>query len=168
MIRKLGLIAWLSLAFFALPITNEAQERPPLQIESIEPNAKFVYDLKTGFATATNGVKIVYGDAVLTARQVALDQQSGEALAEGDVYLQRGKEVWRGDRVRYNFTSKEIATDKFKAGLAPFLVGGDGLAADQTNQIYTATNSYVTTYNVASRASMYRPGDTRTERARTR
>ena len=150
MIRKLGLMAWLALAFVAFPVTNEAQERPPIQIESIEPNAKLVFDLKTGVWTATNGVKIVYGDAVLTARQVTLDQQTGDFIAEGDVYLQRGKEVWRGDRIRYNFTSKEIATDKFKAGLAPFLVGGDGFSAEQTNRIYTATNSFVTTDDVAN------------------
>ncbi|MEO8425985.1 MAG: hypothetical protein ABI651_02620, partial [Verrucomicrobiota bacterium] len=149
MIRKPGLMAWLALALVASPVKNEAQEKPPIQIESIEPNAKLVYDLKTGVATATNGVKIVYGDAMLTARKVTLDQQTGDAIAEGEVYLQRGKEVWGGDRIRYNFTSKEIAADKFKAGMAPFMVEGEGLSADQTKQIFTATNSFVTTDDLA-------------------
>jgi lipopolysaccharide assembly outer membrane protein LptD (OstA) len=106
-----------------VPGHERSAEKPPIQIKTIEPNARLDYDRKTGVATAPNGVNIVYGDAVLTARQVTLDEQTGDFIAEGDVYLQRGKEVWRGDRIRYNFTSKEIATDKFHAGMAPFLVG---------------------------------------------
>ena len=129
----------------------EAQEKPALQIESLSEDNKLVYDFATSGGIATNGVKITYGDTVLTARKVTWDQKDGDfiASAEGDVRLQRGQEVWSGERLRYNFNSKQLAGDHFRTGQAPFFVAGEGFLADTTNQIHTLTNAFITTDDLA-------------------
>lgn len=104
--------------------------------------------VESGKAWATNGVLIEYGDATLTAKRMRLDQESGEVIAEGDVYLQRGKQVWTGDWVVYNFKTRQLETGRFRTGVAPLFAGGENLYFDQTNQTYVATNSFVTTDNV--------------------
>src|SRR5512145_2404392 len=69
--------------------------------------SEFEYDMATGRAVATNGVAISYGTATLVADKVDLDQQSGEAQAEGHVRLTREQQVWAGDRIRFNFKTGE-------------------------------------------------------------
>jgi LPS-assembly protein len=130
----------------------EAQEIPALQIESLSDDNKLVYDFATSGGMATNGVKITYGDTILTARKVTWEQKDGGfiASAEGDVRLQRGQEVWSGERLRYNFNSKELAGDHFRTGQAPFFVAGEKLLADMTNQTHTVSNAFVTTDDLAA------------------
>ena len=93
-----------------------AQERPNFFIESLDPAFRIELDPATGAVTATNGVAVRYGDAVLTARTVLLNRETGDVVAEGAVHLQRGKEVWSGERVQYNFETRTLGTDSFRSG----------------------------------------------------
>ena len=113
-------------------------------IESID-QGEFDYDIQTGVATATNGVIVKYSGAVLTARRVTVNRNTGEALAEGNVIVQQEGQLWRGDRLTYNFMTRQIGGAEFKTGQRPFFVAGPGLITDPTNKIYTATNSFFTT-----------------------
>src|SRR5262245_35931171 len=47
-----------------------------------------------GIVTATHGVLIRYGGAVLTAETVALHEPTGEAIADGNVRIQQGEQLW--------------------------------------------------------------------------
>ena len=68
-------------ALSVFSLTTHAQQRPPLEIESLSPENKLTYDLETGAATATNGVKITYGETVLIAQRARLDQKDGDCAA---------------------------------------------------------------------------------------
>jgi len=46
------------------------------------------------------------------------------------------------------FFTRQINTEQFRTGRAPFYATGGGLTANPTNNTYTATNAFVTTDNV--------------------
>src|SRR5829696_1458918 len=69
----------------------------------------------TGVITYQGNVLITYGPIVLTADTVEIDMQTGEALAKGNVVLQRESgELWRGERLAYNFKTRVISGDNFR------------------------------------------------------
>jgi len=125
--------------------------QPPLALElrSRSAQATVEFDERSGVATDPAGVIVRYGDAELTARTVRVDRQTGETEAEGGVRLQRGQELWTGDRLRYNFLTRQMSADRFRTGVAPYFAAGEGLSANFTNQTHTATNAFVTTDDIA-------------------
>lgn len=103
-------------------------------------------NLKTGIATYTNGVLVIYGPAVLTAQHAEIDREAGDVKAQGNVILQReGGQLWRGEELHYNFKTRVISGEIFRAGHPPFFVAGENLVSNPTNRTYTATNTFVTT-----------------------
>ena len=126
-----------------------AQEAPELLMEGLSSEGMIEFDESSGVAMDPVGVRLTYGDVELTARRVQVDRSSSEVMAEGNVRIQRGKELWVGDRVRYNFSSRELDANSFRVGQAPFFAAGDGLSASITNQVHTATNAVLTTDDVA-------------------
>src|SRR5690349_20732548 len=116
---RLSLIAVLVLCSLAVPGVLRAQQQPEWKIEALSEESEVEYSF-TGIMIATNGVVITYGDAVLAADRVTLDQQSGEALAEGHVRIQRDEQIWAGETIRYNFKTREIHAEQFRTGKPPF------------------------------------------------
>lgn len=107
-------------------------------------------NLKTGVASYTNGFLLKYGEAILTAERARLNRDTGDAYAEGNVILQReGGNLWRGEQLHYNFKTRVISGQTFRAGHPPYFVSGTNLLALQTNSTYALTNSYLTTDDVA-------------------
>lgn len=144
-----------------------AQQQPAWHIESSSgAGGGVVYDFRTGVATATNGVLIRYGEAVLTAERVSVNQATGESIASGGVRIQQADQVWVGNEIRYNFKTRRMEAEQFRTGQFPVFAGGSGLAADTTNQLYTATNAFITTEDLSTPATRIRarfikiiPGD---------
>src|SRR5437867_1697197 len=68
----------------------------------------YVEATEKGVVTATNGIVVKYGGTVLTARKATVDQNTGFTQAEGDVRIEREGQVWKGERIRYNFKNGEI------------------------------------------------------------
>src|SRR5262249_29479133 len=66
---------------------------------------------------------------------------------------------WRGDHIRYNFVTKEAEADKFRTGLPPFFVEGEHVEGQQTNEVYSATNAFVTSDDVANPGYRVRLGE---------
>ena len=130
-----------------------AAEDPSLDHESMDIQAlqpgevSFDYE-KTGVVVMTNDFVVRYKGAVLTARRGQVDSRSGEATAEGAVHLRQENQVWTGDRLQYNFNTRQIHAEKFRTGRAPFYATGEGLTGNRTNDIFTATNAFVTTDDV--------------------
>ncbi len=142
-----------------------AGEPEVIELRSLGDEGEFEYDEATGEASSPDGVEIRYGDARLTARRVRFHRVTGEVLAEGDVQLIRGGELWSADRLRYNFLTRTLGSDHFRAGMTPFFAGGDGLGGSLTNQIHSATNAFVTlddysrpAYRVRARTLTFVPG----------
>jgi lipopolysaccharide assembly outer membrane protein LptD (OstA) len=156
---------FLSALLLACLAVVRAGEPDTIELRSLSPEGEFEYDEATGVATSPAGVEIRYGDARLTARQVRFDRTSGEVLAEGDVRLERGAELWAAEQLRYNFLTRTLDTASFRAGVRPFFTGGEGLAGSLTNQTHSATNAFVTTddfsspaYRVRARQLTFVPG----------
>ena len=131
-----------------------AQEQPVWEVESLNPDSPFEFDLQRQMLVATNGAVVTYhdvkrGDIVLTAQKIQVHQASGEAIAEGGVNLRSDNQLWIGTRLQYNFITKEIQGDDFRTGMAPFFVKGQNLTMSLTNQTYSATNAVITTDDVA-------------------
>ena len=124
-------------------IVGRAQEQAWV-IESLSPQNEFVYDLQTGTATGTNGVIVKYGGAVMTANQISVDQKTGEAMAEGQVRIQRDDQVWVGEHVQYNFKTRMMHSQEFRTGKPPVFASGKGLTGTFNDPAYTATNAIIT------------------------
>ena len=68
---------------------ESAETSGGITVESIDDRGGGSYDLKTGVAVFTNRAIARYSDASLTADIIQLSQQTGEAVAEGDVIILR-------------------------------------------------------------------------------
>jgi LPS-assembly protein len=143
-----------------------AQQQPGYEIEALNDQGWGEYDFRTGMAIGTNGVRVKYGGSVMTSERVAVNQGTGEAIADGKVRIQREEQIWVGEHMRYNFKTREMEAEQFRTGKAPVFIAGEGLHAELTNQVYLATNAFVATDDVAEPAFRIRakririvPGD---------
>lgn len=148
MIRS-GVILALALCLSTLPGTLRAQQQLPWVITPLPGGNYPEYDLNTGLAIATNGVMIVYGDAVLTAQQVVANPGTGQVVADGRVRIQQGEQLWAGEHIRYNFRTKQIQAQQFRTGQPPLFAEGKELSGDVTNRTYVATDAMITGDDVA-------------------
>jgi lipopolysaccharide assembly outer membrane protein LptD (OstA) len=131
-------------------LSSSAQQDSGWEIEALTPNGGVVYDFKTGLATATNRVLVKYNGTVLTADSVSANQETGEAVADGNVRIQQEDLLWVGEHIQYNFKTHQMASDHFRAGRMPVFIDGRGLQGDVTNHVYNATNAFVTTDDVSN------------------
>ena len=141
---RAGAILLLLSLLWAGPLTV-AQGAPELEVTASSPEATFEYDEETGVASDPAGIIVRYGDVQLTARTIRFNRLTSEVEAEGAVRIQQGKELWTGERVRYNFATREITANEYRAGVSPFFFAGEGLSGSLTNQVHSMTNSFVTT-----------------------
>lgn len=144
-----------------LPAIGQGQERPGLEIRALTEAGRVEYNFENNTFVATNGIMVIYGDAVLTAERARGDQLTGEIVAEGRVRIQSGELVWVGESVRYNIISRKLESEQFRTGYAPVFAGGDQVASVQvgdnfTNRIYSATNAFITTDDIANPGSRVR------------
>lgn len=129
-----------------------ADEKDALEIRALNPDSRFDYDFATGTASLTNGVQVLYQDAVLTARRIRIDEATGDAEAEGGVNLTRGGQTWIGDALRYNFRSGAMQAQEFRLGSPPAFLGGERaitLEPAGTNRVYQLQDAFVTTDDLA-------------------
>jgi len=125
------------------------------QIEQLTKEGSQSFDLNTGRMTAQGGVRVRYEtekgkEVELTANRVSLDQGTGDAQAEGAVFLRGDGHLWRGERLEYNFKTKIIKAAEFRSAAGPFLLGGFSLEASKADHVYSATNAIITTDDVAT------------------
>ncbi len=129
----------------AAEATNESE----WIIEALSPEGWFDYDPATGIARGTNGLVVKYGGAVLIAERVSVNQQIGEAQAEGRVRVLREDQVWVSEHLRYNFKTRQMQAEQFRTGRSPVFAQGEALQGDVSNRVFTARNAYVTSDDVA-------------------
>src|SRR5262245_26210671 len=98
-----------------------------------------MFDLEAHTAMFTNNVVIrsTSTGAVLTADRVQIDELSGDVIADGNVRIQQGGDVWASDHFRYNFKTEKMISQEFRTGRAPVFAAGRGLSGDMsTNRVY--------------------------------
>jgi LPS-assembly protein len=142
-------ILTLTLLAVLLPLTACAEEEQAWTIEALTPEGRFDYDMTTGIATGTNGLFIKYNGAVMTADRATVNEATGDAEADGRVRIQRDDQLWAGEHIRYNFKTRLMEAQQFRTGKTPVFAKGEELRGDQSNQVYTAHNAYVTTDDVS-------------------
>ena len=130
--------------FSADPATNEDSV---WEIESLEPS-DFDYNIKQGKVILNDRFRITFkeqGESVFViADKGQLDQSTGEIFAEGNVTLQSEDRVFTSDRLYYNFQTRSMQTDNFRAGQAPFFVEGINIKGDANKNEYSAQEVLLT------------------------
>jgi LPS-assembly protein len=159
--------AILALVVIALvrPALLQAQEKPEeLIIRALTEAGRVEYSIEKNTFVATNGIMVIYGNAVLTADRARGDQATGEIVAEGRVRIQRDDLVWAGENIRYNFFTKKMESEQFRTGHLPVFAGGERVSSQQvgdniTNQVATGQNAFVTTDDIAEPGSRVRASE---------
>ena len=116
------------------------------------PQGRMYYDEASGEAMWTNGVFVQNNGSVLTADSAIVYTRTSIVQADGHVRIESGGQLWTGEHITYNFKTKQMTSEQFRTGVAPVFAGGEGLSGDVSNRlarVYTATNSYVTTDDIA-------------------
>jgi beta-lactamase regulating signal transducer with metallopeptidase domain len=78
-----------------------------IEIEATKPS-EIQYYPETGICIVTNDFVVRFKDAVLTAQRGQINTKTGEVIAEGGFTLQRGDQVFSGERLQYNFIHQKI------------------------------------------------------------
>ena len=117
------------------------------EIESLEPG-DFDYNIKEGKVALNDRFRITFkeqGESVFViADKGQLDQSKGEVFAEGNVTLQSEDRVFTSDRLYYNFQTRSMQTDNFRAGQAPFFIEGINIKGDANKNEYSAQEVLLT------------------------
>jgi len=117
------------------------------EIESLEPG-DFDYNIKQGKVVLNDRFRITFkeqGESVFViADKGQLDQSTGEIFAKGNVTLQSEDRVFTSDRLYYNFQTRSMQTDNFRAGQTPFFVEGINIKGDANKNEYSAQEVLLT------------------------
>jgi len=150
-------------ALVACTLTALAQEPAPkaaeadpsmIRIESRDGLGEVELSPDARTASAKNGVVVRWKGSTVSAQTVRLEQEKGEALAEGDVVVEyasdSGERIrWKGQQVRFDFMQKKVDAGQFRFGAGPLFLKGDRVSVTQggTNQV--VLGGEVTTDDVA-------------------
>lgn len=107
------------------------------------------YDFATQISRGTNGVFLSYGDSTLTADSVTVDQQTGEAMADGNVRIEQAGLIWLGEHIDYNFKTHQMRTEQFRMGHPPVFAFGESVSGDTSNKVYNAQEAGVTSDDIS-------------------
>ncbi|MBU6401023.1 MAG: LPS assembly protein LptD [Verrucomicrobia bacterium] len=143
----------LLLCLGAVLAAAHAQDKPgsaagEINIFGLTDQSQVIYQTN-GFWVGVNGIKVTYSNVVLTAHAVSLNPNTADVTADGAVFLQRGKELWTGEHLEYNFRTRNLRSGPFRTGLAPFFLAGAGLTWDDRTRTEIATNAIITTDDLA-------------------
>lgn len=116
-------------------------------IESLtKGEVEHVFD--SGFSFFRHGVVVRHGTMELVANQVALSESTGDIIANGNVRLLSEGQYWTGEHLEYNYETGRIRTEKFRAGVHPIYIEGEGLEGNFQERSMSVTNAFVTTDDV--------------------
>jgi LPS-assembly protein len=140
-----------------LPGQPAAKPDDEVVLTSADGMGEVEMDRATGRATAQNGVVVRYQGSTLRAKTLILDQENHLVWAEGDVVIegmdaQGNIQLWRGDKVRYDYVTRTIEADVFRVGQPPFFAAGEKLIGGRLATTQMATNAIVTTEDYADPA----------------
>jgi lipopolysaccharide assembly outer membrane protein LptD (OstA) len=152
------------LLLLCLCATTGARAAEPENPWIIESTGGVLY--QNAAITYTNDVRITYGSTTLSARRARLNQETGECVAEGDVQVDDGGRVWKGERLRYNFKTRQVAGEEFKLGQPPYFAAGPVFAGEQGAGVYVLLDGLLTTddnadpnYRIRAKTITIAPGD---------
>ncbi|MGC8886222.1 MAG: LPS-assembly protein LptD [Verrucomicrobiia bacterium] len=114
-------------------------------IKALDPEGVVDYDINTGEATAEKGVRVFYGDSVITAKRIKIKEEDGKIWAEGDVCVVSRGQIWRAGFVEWDYKEQKIEAKDVRGGAPPFFVKGSSISANLSNNVYHLNDVYITT-----------------------
>ncbi len=159
------------LPIFALSVSAfawscQAQDAPQWQIFGTSASPKSSGTTIGNTNTFVNGVMLSNEMAIVTADKAVENNLTGAVRAEGDVTIVDKGHIWRGTNIYYDFDTGQVMAGAFKTAQMPFNISGQGLSGSNkvrapsatatgggaphvTNGVYTATNAFISTDDVA-------------------
>lgn len=131
---------------FAL-FSARGQEAPvqELQIENLDEHGDVVGDLQSRVWTGSKGVLVRYGETVLIANKLTLNEATGEIVADGMVSLQGEGMYWTGEHLEYNYKTREIRAGSYRAGTEGLFMRAESMGGTGLSNTYEATDAVITT-----------------------
>ncbi|MGC8742529.1 MAG: LPS-assembly protein LptD [Verrucomicrobiia bacterium] len=114
-------------------------------IRALDPEGVVDYNVNTGEATAEKGVRVFYGNSVITAKRIKVKEGEGKIWAEGDVCFVTGGQIWRANNVEWNYKEQKIEAKDVRGGASPFFVKGSSITANLSNNVYSLNDVQITT-----------------------
>jgi lipopolysaccharide export system protein LptA len=139
--------------FLALTVACAAQQSDSWQIHGVDSHSEFESANNTNYFT--HGVLASNLYTTIEAEKAAANDLTGEVVTEGDVEILDHGHSWRGTNIIYNFKTGDVRAGSFKTGQMPFFMSGEQLKGN-SNQVFTATNAYISTDDYAVPASRIR------------
>lgn len=157
----------------SIPLAVSGSQMSSTSAVPVDISAKSMeYNKARDVIRASGDVVIRSGDEELRADSIDLDTRTQEARATGNVVFTKGKNVWRGAALNYNFSTGAWRTGAFDAFFDPFFV--KAMSARRTNGteyvldravLTTCTNTAAHThYSLSCRQVRVAPGDRLTAR----
>lgn len=118
---------------------------PPSAASPLETTAdELNYDRVSGCLEARGHVRISDTTTVLRADHISINMQTQDAEAHGNVILQRGESIWKGESLTYNFKTGLGNYSDFSADMPPFKAKAEKVERAGTNT-FILHNAQVTT-----------------------
>jgi len=120
----------------------------------VGPDADIQYDATTGVTTGTGRIRVIYHQGQPDAAELTTDtgtfhHATEQMTATGNVVLRREGNIWKAERMEYNFNTHQIKSAQFRTGNLELFIHGENLTGNSTNKVYTAQNATFTTDDVA-------------------
>jgi LPS-assembly protein len=139
--KQVGLVLVLCL-LVATSLPGRADEEPAWNIQA---TSKSDVSWSGEEVTWVNGASLTVHETTLTSERGVANTRTGEVHAMGRVTILGHNHIWEGTNVFYNFKTAHMETGEFKTSINPFFIAGTGLGTLESNKVYSARNSYVTT-----------------------
>jgi LPS-assembly protein len=135
-----GLALALCLAAGAAPARLAAQTAAPPEVRILARSQERTADR----IFASGDVEVRYGDILLFADRVEYDPATKDCRAEGNVVVQSGREVLRGERLLFNLESGRGSIEEASGLIAPTLLFEAARIERRQADLYSLTKGFLT------------------------
>lgn len=119
-----------------------------VEITNLTPESELEYSSNEAIWYGRHGVRVTYNGMELIANQVALSEKTGDVIADGNVRMKNGMQLWVGEHLEYNFKNGRMTGDEFRMGAAPFYAHGLELNGDTIEKNFSVGDAYITSDDV--------------------
>ncbi len=119
-----------------------------VQIEPLTAQGELEQSFADGITYFRHGVVVRYKQMELVANQVAISEKTGDIIADGNVRLKNEGRLWTGEHLEYNYKTRVVSAENFRAGFAPFYAGGFKLEGQPDSKEATARDTFLTTDDI--------------------
>ena len=143
-------------------LSGVSSSSSPIDIDATIMN----YDRSNNLVVATSNVVVRRGSEEVRADAMRVNVLTSDIEARGHVVFTRPGSAWRGDYLRYNFTTGAWNTGAFASFFDPFFIRAE--TSVRTNDEYVLKDAYLTTctnefpdahYHLVCKELRVRPGD---------